>query len=114
VRPIAKVRYRTGSYLRFTQLDDRVDGGLREPECLSCHTTGYQYHNGYDEQHRTAKLSGVQCEACHGYGSEHSRDGKYATVARESCLECHDLQNSHHADDGYEFDYATYWEKIKH
>jgi len=85
-----------------------------EPECLSCHTTGYQYHNGYDEQHRTAKLSGVQCEACHGYGSEHSRDGKYATVARESCLECHDLQNSHHADDGYEFDYATYWEKIKH
>ena len=92
----------------------RSKGMNLEPECLSCHTTGYQYHNGYDEKRRKGNLSGVQCEACHGYGSEHTRDGKYAAVARQSCRECHDLQNSYHADDGLEFDYATYWEKIKH
>jgi hypothetical protein len=86
-----------------------------EPECLACHTTGYRHHNGYDEQTRTS-LSNVQCEACHGYGTEHARDGKMLEEARDSCTLCHDNQKrpcfDHNEDP--EFEYATYWEKIAH
>ncbi len=78
------------------------------PECLVCHTTGYLYRNGYDDRPPYNRLGNVQCEACHGYGSEHDRDGDWARAARESCTECHDQKNSP------EFDFATYWERIRH
>jgi len=85
----------------------RAKGQSNEPECLSCHTTGYMYKNGYSESSRTS-LQNVQCEACHGYGSQHARDGKWVAQAKDSCVICHDQENSPN------FDYATYWEKIKH
>ena len=86
----------------------RNKGQSFEPECLSCHTTGYQHKNGYAEEPPFNKLSNVQCEACHGYGTQHARDGKWVAQAKDSCTMCHDQANSP------EFDYATYWEKIKH
>jgi 2',3'-cyclic-nucleotide 2'-phosphodiesterase (5'-nucleotidase family) len=86
----------------------RNKGQSFEPECLSCHTTGYRHQNGYSDVSPFNKLSNVQCEACHGYGSEHARDGKWIQQAKDSCTMCHDQENSP------EFDYATYWEKIKH
>ncbi len=86
----------------------RNKGQNFEPECIVCHTTGYQYQNGYSDQSPYNKLANVQCEACHGYGTEHARDGKWAAQAKDSCVICHDKENSP------EFDYATYWEKIKH
>ena len=86
----------------------RNKGQSFEPECLSCHTTGYQYKNGYSDEPPKNKLMNVQCEACHGYGTEHARDGKWVQQAKDSCTICHDEKNSP------EFDYATYWEKIKH
>jgi len=79
-----------------------------EPDCLVCHTTGYQYKNGYSDDPPNNRLINVQCEVCHGYGTEHTRDGKYAARAKDSCVVCHDKKNSPN------FDYATYWEKIKH
>lgn len=86
----------------------RTRGQSYEPECLSCHTTGYQYKNGYSDVSPNNRLVNVQCEACHGYGTEHNREGDYASRAKDSCVACHDEKNSP------EFDYATYWEKIKH
>jgi len=86
----------------------RSDGQSNEPDCLVCHTTGYQYKNGYSDERPYNSLVNVQCEACHGYGSTHARDGKWRLQARNSCVTCHDQANSP------EFDYATYWEKIKH
>ena len=86
----------------------RNKGQNYEPECIVCHTTGYQYKNGFSDQSPFNKLSNVQCEACHGYGTEHARDGKWVAQAKDSCVACHDKENSP------EFDYATYWEKIKH
>ncbi len=86
-----------------------------EPECLVCHTTGYQYHNGFDEQERTS-LSHVQCEACHGYGTEHARNGDMNDKARESCTACHDEDKRPCYDETKHdrFEYATFWEKIAH
>ena len=86
----------------------RNKGQSFEPECLSCHTTGYRHMNGYSDEAPFNKLANVQCEACHGYGSQHARDGKWVQQAKDSCVMCHDEKNSP------DFDYATYWEKIKH
>ncbi len=68
------------------------------PECLSCHTTGY----GQEVSDKTTSkdLRGVQCEACHGPGSEYkrmkimknpalSRNAGLWNVTRDVCLKCH-------------------------
>jgi hypothetical protein len=55
------------------------------------------------------KFADVQCEACHGKGTRHSRNGSYRLVFREElCVGCHDAQNSP------SFDPQKYWEKIAH
>ncbi len=96
----------TGHRRAFTSL--RGDGQSTEPDCLVCHTTGYQYKNGYSDERPFNSLVNVQCEACHSYGTTHARDGKWRLQARNSCVTCHDKANSPN------FDYETYWAKIKH
>jgi len=86
----------------------RNKGQHFEPDCLVCHTTGYQYKNGYADEAPYNRLINVQCEACHGYGTLHARDGKWVAQAKDSCVVCHDKENSP------DFDYETYWAKIKH
>ncbi|MFO7609104.1 MAG: multiheme c-type cytochrome [Candidatus Krumholzibacteriia bacterium] len=97
---------KTGHARAYTTINRQGQGG--EPECLSCHTTGYQYQNGYADESPFNRLINVQCEACHGYGTEHARDGRWGAKAKDSCVACHDEANSPN------FDYATYWERIKH
>jgi 2',3'-cyclic-nucleotide 2'-phosphodiesterase (5'-nucleotidase family) len=79
------------------------------PECVSCHVTGWQQPGGYglDATNRN-KLKGVQCEACHGYGTAHTRGQAAAAPPAAMCLKCHDAANSP------QFDYQRYWEQIKH
>lgn len=82
-------------------------------ECVACHVVGFDHVNGYDRvpdpkvQGRDA-LKNVQCEACHGYGTQHDRQGDWAAQARKSCVRCHDAENSP------DFDYASYWARIAH
>lgn len=83
------------------------------PECVSCHVVGFDWVNGYDQVADPAvpgreSLTNVQCEACHGYGTQHDRKGDWLAAARESCVVCHDQANSP------DFDYATYWQRIAH
>ncbi|MBD3221954.1 hypothetical protein GF314_12005 [bacterium] len=112
----------TGVYNQWRKTDhSRAYTALRaanmqtEPECLVCHTTGYRHHNGFDEEHNTS-MTQVQCEACHGYGTQHNRDGRMNEMARESCTTCHDNAKRPCFDETEDtpFDYATYWEKIAH
>ncbi len=100
------VYVKSGHMRAFATL--RNKGQHFEPDCLVCHTTGYQYKNGYSDESPFNRLINVQCEACHGYGTQHARDGKWGAQAKDSCVTCHDQKNSP------EFDYETYWEKIKH
>lgn len=80
-------------------------------KCIACHTTGYGRFSGYDQKSYEKggiNLRGVQCEACHGQGTLHSRDGAYKRKARKSCRRCH---TSHWSPD---FDFETYWAKAGH
>jgi hypothetical protein len=90
-----------------------------DPECLRCHTVGYGAQDGFVNLEKTPHFQGVQCENCHGRGKAHieavqsGKQGKAATqmlkvVTPNSCVRCHDKENS------YNFNYATFWPKIKH
>lgn len=96
------------------------------PECLKCHVTGHDAD--------ASKLSssfkmeeGVQCETCHGAGSEYKsmsimRDRAKAIeagmtdilvengTAEKQCLECHNEESPTYKP----FDFKARWEEIKH
>lgn len=77
---------------------DEIGQGAN-PVCVECHTVGYKATNadpdldngGYDET-AVARLHGVQCENCHGPGSEHP-DPEFTSVdvvkAADMCGACH-------------------------
>jgi len=92
------------------------------PECLSCHVTGY----GKDKSLFMPTFNmqdGVQCEACHGPGSDYKtlsvmKDPKLAEakgliLAKDDpklCEECHNKKSPTFKG----FDYKKYWAKIAH
>ena len=77
-----------------------------DPECLSCHTTGFEYNSGFRSAELTPSLKGNQCENCHGPGSSHATDptnAEYASLMAQAvvnpdqnrlCYRCHDEDNS--------------------
>jgi len=83
----------------------------RDTNCVGCHVTGWGERGGYSGlrlRGASADLVDVQCEACHGPGAEHARDGSYRARAIESCVRCH----TPHEDP--EFDFAKDWPKVAH
>lgn len=83
----------------------------RDDNCVGCHVTGYGERGGFSGMRRLGSpidLIDVQCEACHGPGIEHSRDGRYRKTAVESCAQCHTKEEDP------DFDYDEAWEKIAH
>lgn len=91
-----------------------------DPECLKCHTTGFKKEGGFLSQSITPMLIDVQCEECHEAGQEHiklvsrnhlslrERTKFYKKATKDGCLKCHTRENSP------KYNFATYWEKIKH
>lgn len=78
------------------------------PECLRCHTTCQLELKQDGSAVVPEGLRNVQCESCHGIGTEHARDGSYGVIRVETCLGCHDEDNSP------DFDLATYLPKVTH
>ena len=87
------------------------------PKCLNCHSPLFK-------KAAELKEEGVNCEVCHGPGSEYKKlsimKDRAASVAnglivyaspdaiKKQCLSCH--ENAH----GKTFDFEGAWEKIKH
>ena len=69
-----------------------------DPNCVSCHTTGFGYQTGFQIGDETSEFKGVQCETCHGPGKQHVGNPKKANIRRaaetSTCLECHDTKHS--------------------
>jgi len=109
-----------------------------DPECLSCHSTGwnpqeyYPYLSGYLSLEGSKHLLGNGCENCHGPGSEHSaaeETGSTISItrrdelrqamqlplaqAKKKCMTCHDIDNSpdFHEDGAFE---DIYWPEVEH
>jgi hypothetical protein len=109
-----------------------------DPECLSCHVTGWNpqgffpYTSGYVDYSESQHLHGNGCENCHGPGSAHVAAEKgegnvteqqlaelrhemrltLAEAKNTKCHECHDLDNS--PDFQKEGAFEKYWDEVKH
>jgi hypothetical protein len=81
-------------------------GRERDPECVTCHATGFGLDGGWAEINvqNTRKFKAVQCEACHGPGGRHVESPSANPLALRPgvCESCHDEANSP------EFDHGTY------
>jgi len=82
-----------------------------DPGCLKCHTTGHGKPSGFISLEKTPYLINVQCESCHGPGSEYMKIMKKnrnfkldevsavgfvvltGTAAEKECLLCHGDEN---------------------
>gem|GEM_PF-721629 len=89
----------------------------RNPDCLTCHSTGFGEPGGFADPSAARGLLNVQCEACHGPMAQHAREGasggglapsRGVTVTERTCEGCHDPVNSP------EFDYAEYLPRVAH
>lgn len=87
-----------------------TDGSHVNSDCQRCHTTGFGLPGGFVSAGTGLERVNVGCESCHGPSQGHVADStiKTAFVARDLCTRCHDRENSP------EFEYASYWERIRH
>ena len=107
--------------LAFQSLEkDPKPNVIHDAECITCHTTGFEYTSGWKSPEATPFLKGNQCENCHGPGSRHAFEPDHldfraamkltAEQADKTrlCLRCHDEDNSPH------FDFSKYWGQVIH
>jgi len=105
-----------------------------DPECLSCHATGWDaqrffpFTTGYQGLKETPDLVANGCENCHGPGKKHA-DAELGNVQlpqnqilalraamrvslaeakKSGCVQCHDIDNSP------QFNFETYWPQVEH
>lgn len=79
--------------------------------CVGCHSVGFQ-KQGFVNIKATPQFANVQCESCHGPGAEHAklpkRGGYKTPAAPQSCMVCHDRENSP------DFVFEKYWPVVAH
>ena len=85
-----------------------------DPNCIGCHTVGFDKSGGFMDEHITPQLMHVQCESCHGAAGKHvSTAGNTPTPNKQwskekICRQCHIGSHSP------SFTVKQYWPKIKH
>ena len=101
-------------------LHDPKPNTIYDAECVSCHTTGFEYTSGWKSPEATPQLKGNQCENCHGPASRHVAEPDDPSFRKSlalsveqitqnrTCYRCHDDDNSP------KFDFPTYWGKVIH
>jgi len=65
------------------------------PECVKCHVVGYKLAGGFQSGDDAPKLGNVQCENCHGMGTQHeAMPAQPQKVTEATCVTCHTASNS--------------------
>jgi len=97
-------------------IDSLDDEAKANKMCLSCHTTGYGEEGGFVDLESTPQMVNVQCEACHGAGSNYwnasvMKDRELAISkgliippGPEVCVKCHNERSPEFTG----FDYEEY------
>ncbi|HCP47543.1 MAG TPA: hypothetical protein DIU15_15995 [Deltaproteobacteria bacterium] len=91
-------------------------GETGNPDCLTCHTTGFGRSGGFVDPEKDKSLLNVQCEACHGPMALHVTEAANRgfrpkpgrPVLSTTCTACHDEANSP------DFDCETYLPRVAH
>jgi len=88
------------------------DGYQYDPECVVCHVVGLDYESGFVSAEETPELKNVDCENCHGPGSEHVTNPMQAKTRgpKSTCLDCHTPEHS----GKYAGNEQVFLQKIKH
>jgi cytochrome c553 len=97
------------------KLDPKKDY-TTDAACLSCHTTGYGKKTGFTTLDKTPDLINVQCEACHGPGSDYIAIMKIKPFDKEksikagliipdqkNCVTCHNKNNPFNPKEPFDF-----------
>ncbi len=82
-------QWRTTSHAQAWQtlVDVRKDA---TEDCQKCHVVGYGKPGGFAGVNDAAKLANVQCENCHGMGTEHDAwPAARVSVPEATCRGCH-------------------------
>lgn len=61
----------------------------QNPACWNCHTLGFGEPTGHSMSELQPDLWNVQCESCHGMGTEHARGELTAAITEPTCTKCH-------------------------
>jgi hypothetical protein len=96
-----------------TLLDLKADA---DPNCIPCHTVGFQTPSGYRREFASSKLVDVGCESCHGAGSLHVEQRRNGAPPADNfrTLGAGDCQKCHHGEFSRPFDWEQFWPAIKH
>lgn len=109
------------------KLDPDKDYTVNTEKCVRCHTTGYKKQGGFVDATSTPDMVGVQCEVCHGPGSEYRMIHKskraefkrdevkavgqtYGSEDEQVCRRCHEHEDTPmkpSVDEKYKFDWKV-------
>jgi len=66
-------------------------GRTGDPDCLTCHTSGFGTEKGFYTLDKTPAMAGVNCQDCHRFNiDEHLRKGfKFPKANEDVCTACH-------------------------
>ncbi len=70
------------AYEALEKLAKRPGQRQFDPECVTCHTTGFEYSTGFESAAKTKNLLNNGCENCHGPGSGHAAKPTDATLLK--------------------------------
>jgi hypothetical protein len=87
------------------------DGRTSDPECLSCHTTGYCRPDGFLRKPFTKHFAGVGCVECHQVKESHFELFSKETVEPVSAIVC---ERCHNAERDPDFNFEKYVEQVNH
>ncbi len=79
-----------------TMLDAKVEYDL---ECITCHTVAFNLPGGFARPDRVAGFEDVQCENCHGPGSNHVQNilSETTMVDQPSAMQCERCHTREHS-----------------